>query len=434
MAFTFLAAQGRAVGASLLDASRLEECRTRPRDDGARRAADRRRRAVARRGVRPGATQGEVATFEGDLPEGWVGLDVGERTAAAFAKELAGAATILWNGPMGAFEDARFAHGTERRRPGDGRLARLQRRRRRRQRARAVGLGPREGRLVHLDGRRRHARAARARRPARRSRRCAPRRTRAGDGERAAPGRRGQLEAAPRPRRGHPRRRPARRAAAHDGRRGVDTVVLPPFTDLRTVSSVLDADGVDVAARRPARERARRRARSPARSPPRCSPASASRVVARRPLRAPAALLHGRRDGRAHRGGRAPRGASCRCSAWGRPRRSATAGRPRTCSPASSTPGSPRCPGSTPSTSSSPTSPCGRSARGARPPPRTPASPARTSARLADKRLDGGARRAAHPLRGLGRPAQRRRARGARRRRRRCSWAARASRPRRSLP
>jgi phosphoglycerate kinase len=113
MAFTFLAAQGRRVGASLLDAARVEECR----------------RVLATSGhvelpidvvalspgaaFGPGVAGGEVATFDGDLPDGWAGLDIGEATTRAFAKELAGAATILWNGPMGAFEDARFAHGTE---------------------------------------------------------------------------------------------------------------------------------------------------------------------------------------------------------------------------------------------------------------------------------------------------------------------------------
>jgi phosphoglycerate kinase len=113
MAFTFLAAQGRAVGASLLDASRLEECRTVLRTTGHVELPTDVVALSPGAGFGQGATQGEVATFEGDLPEGWVGLDVGEHTAAAFAKELAGAATILWNGPMGAFEDARFAHGTE---------------------------------------------------------------------------------------------------------------------------------------------------------------------------------------------------------------------------------------------------------------------------------------------------------------------------------
>src|ERR1019366_4863344 len=46
------------------------------------------------------------------LPDGWRGLDIGEASAEAFASRLASAATILWNGPMGGFEDQRFAGGT----------------------------------------------------------------------------------------------------------------------------------------------------------------------------------------------------------------------------------------------------------------------------------------------------------------------------------
>ena len=47
------------------------------------------------------------------LPEGWLGLDIGPETREAFAKEIAGARTIFWNGPMGVFEWPRFAAGTE---------------------------------------------------------------------------------------------------------------------------------------------------------------------------------------------------------------------------------------------------------------------------------------------------------------------------------
>ena len=48
-----------------------------------------------------------------DLPAGWLGLDIGPATAAAFAQELAVAKTIFWNGPMGVFEWPRFAEGTK---------------------------------------------------------------------------------------------------------------------------------------------------------------------------------------------------------------------------------------------------------------------------------------------------------------------------------
>jgi phosphoglycerate kinase len=49
-----------------------------------------------------------------ETPGGWMGLDVGPRTAEAYAEAIAGAGTVLWNGPMGAFELEPFAAGTRR--------------------------------------------------------------------------------------------------------------------------------------------------------------------------------------------------------------------------------------------------------------------------------------------------------------------------------
>jgi phosphoglycerate kinase len=53
-----------------------------------------------------------VKVIEGDLPDGWTGLDIGPDSAAAFATAVGEAGTVLWNGPLGAFEDPRFAEGT----------------------------------------------------------------------------------------------------------------------------------------------------------------------------------------------------------------------------------------------------------------------------------------------------------------------------------
>jgi phosphoglycerate kinase len=47
-----------------------------------------------------------------EVPDGWMGLDIGPRTAEAYAEEIARAGTVFWNGPMGAFEMAPFADGT----------------------------------------------------------------------------------------------------------------------------------------------------------------------------------------------------------------------------------------------------------------------------------------------------------------------------------
>ena len=55
----------------------------------------------------------EVRHLDGiDVPEGWMGLDVGPQTVDAYAREIEGAGTVFWNGPMGAFEMEPFAAGT----------------------------------------------------------------------------------------------------------------------------------------------------------------------------------------------------------------------------------------------------------------------------------------------------------------------------------
>ena len=103
MCFTFLAAQGHSVGDSLLEADRVDECRSiLEAGSSILLPAD----VVA---LGPGD---QVRTFGADVPDGWKGLDVGPGTAARFADEVDGAGTVFWNGPMGRFEDERFAAGT----------------------------------------------------------------------------------------------------------------------------------------------------------------------------------------------------------------------------------------------------------------------------------------------------------------------------------
>jgi phosphoglycerate kinase len=51
-------------------------------------------------------------TRYGELPDGWLGLDIGPETRGLFASEIAGAKTLFWNGPMGVFEWPAFAEGT----------------------------------------------------------------------------------------------------------------------------------------------------------------------------------------------------------------------------------------------------------------------------------------------------------------------------------
>jgi phosphoglycerate kinase len=54
----------------------------------------------------------EIVPYD-ELPDGWLGLDVGPKTRALFAERIADAGTVFWNGPMGVFEWPRFAEGTK---------------------------------------------------------------------------------------------------------------------------------------------------------------------------------------------------------------------------------------------------------------------------------------------------------------------------------
>ena len=55
----------------------------------------------------------ETEALDGvDVPDGWMGLDIGPKTAARYAEEVKDAGTVFWNGPMGAFELPPFAAGT----------------------------------------------------------------------------------------------------------------------------------------------------------------------------------------------------------------------------------------------------------------------------------------------------------------------------------
>jgi phosphoglycerate kinase len=109
MAFTFLAAQGHSVGASMCDRASLERCRGLLEESGERIVLP--SDVVVRREADDGP-EAEVAVTGPDIAEGWVGLDIGPETTRVFAETVAEAATVFWNGPMGMFEDPRFAAGT----------------------------------------------------------------------------------------------------------------------------------------------------------------------------------------------------------------------------------------------------------------------------------------------------------------------------------
>jgi phosphoglycerate kinase len=112
MCFPFLAAQGHSVGDSLCEEQDVEHAR------GA--LAQAAQAPTARLGLPVDlviadrfAAGARHRTLDGvDVPSGWMGLDIGPRTAERYAAEIAAAASVFWNGPMGAFELAPFAEGT----------------------------------------------------------------------------------------------------------------------------------------------------------------------------------------------------------------------------------------------------------------------------------------------------------------------------------
>ena len=114
MAYTFALAQGGKVGQSLSEPDKVEVARA---------ALEK----AAAKGVKfllpvdsqvtqsidfAGKAIGPAMEVEGDIPEGWSGVDIGARTISLFREEIAKARTILWNGPMGVFEIKACSRGT----------------------------------------------------------------------------------------------------------------------------------------------------------------------------------------------------------------------------------------------------------------------------------------------------------------------------------
>ena len=112
MCFTFLKAKGHSVGLSLCEDDMVETCQRLlegpktihlPYDITA---------------LGPGGklfdpnAGGDVRQIGANVPDGWMGVDIGPGSAAAFGDVIMEAGTVLWNGPMGVFEDPRFGGGT----------------------------------------------------------------------------------------------------------------------------------------------------------------------------------------------------------------------------------------------------------------------------------------------------------------------------------
>ena len=115
MAFTFLAAKGYSVGKSLLDNEKIDYCK-----DMMKKAEE--------KGVKlllpidtvvaadfPNPIDAEIAVktvSSNEIPDDMEGLDIGEKTRALFAEAAKSAKTVVWNGPMGVFENPTLAKGT----------------------------------------------------------------------------------------------------------------------------------------------------------------------------------------------------------------------------------------------------------------------------------------------------------------------------------
>ncbi|HYP48991.1 MAG TPA: phosphoglycerate kinase [Thermoleophilaceae bacterium] len=112
MCFSFFRAQGKATGDSLVEEEGVELARKalEKADAGGRCELLLPDDLVL--GDRFDATAERRELDGSEVPDGWMGLDVGPRTAAAYGERIAAAGTVFWNGPMGAFELEPFAAGT----------------------------------------------------------------------------------------------------------------------------------------------------------------------------------------------------------------------------------------------------------------------------------------------------------------------------------
>ena len=113
MCFTFLKARGQQIGSSLLEEGQIDYCKellasgapiVLPHDFTAMDSDGK---------IGDPAVGGIVRQMGNNIPDGWTGLDIGPGSAAVFGDIIQESKTVLWNGPMGVFEDARFSAGTK---------------------------------------------------------------------------------------------------------------------------------------------------------------------------------------------------------------------------------------------------------------------------------------------------------------------------------
>jgi phosphoglycerate kinase len=107
MTYTFMKAQGRNVGSSRLEADKLDVARELLTLGGSKVVLP-----VDHLVVEKIDHPQTARVVEGNIPDGWLGVDIGPRTIAEYTREIERARTVVWNGPMGKFEEERYSQGT----------------------------------------------------------------------------------------------------------------------------------------------------------------------------------------------------------------------------------------------------------------------------------------------------------------------------------
>ena len=107
MTYTFMKAQGKNIGGSRVEADKLDVARELLDLGKGKIELPVDHLAVQKLDDPQGAK-----VFEGEIPEGWIGIDIGPKTIEKYCAEINKAATVLWNGPMGKFEDEPYSKGT----------------------------------------------------------------------------------------------------------------------------------------------------------------------------------------------------------------------------------------------------------------------------------------------------------------------------------
>lgn len=107
MAYTFKVALGYSVGTSLLEEDKVSLAK-----EFLEKAKDKIVLPIDNVIANDFDNPSDIKVVEGNIPDGYMGLDIGPKSIELFKKELAGAKTVVWNGPMGVFEKPEFATGT----------------------------------------------------------------------------------------------------------------------------------------------------------------------------------------------------------------------------------------------------------------------------------------------------------------------------------